>query len=135
MPESDASMQPNVEALTQGDIPIPRLKLGQSSFNGLWTAAGTIVEECNSELRWPMCMQTYKKMAKDATIAPALNLVEMAIARVPWSVKIPEGYEEQLKDKAEFLRQVMNDMDHSWGSFIRQATSFNRFGFAPIEKV
>ena len=75
MPESDASMQPNVEALTQGDVPIPRLKLGQSSFNGLWTAAGTIVEECNSELRWPMCMQTYKKMAKDATIAPALNLV------------------------------------------------------------
>ena len=135
MPESDASMQPNVEALTQGDIAIPRLKLGQSSFNGLWTAAGTIVEECNSELRWPMCMQTYKKMAKDATIAPALNLVEMAIARVPWSVKIPEGYEEQLKDKAEFLRQVMNDMDHSWGSFIRQATSFNRFGFAPVEKV
>lgn len=135
MPESDASMQPNVEALTQGDVPIPRLKLGQSSFNGLWTAAGTIVEECNSELRWPMCMQTYKKMAKDATIAPALNLVEMAIARVPWSVKIPEGYEEQLKDKAEFLRQVMNDMDHSWGSFIRQATSFNRFGFAPVEKV
>ena len=135
MPESDASMQPNVEALTQGDVSIPRLKLGQSSFNGLWTAAGTIVEECNSELRWPMCMQTYKKMAKDATIAPALNLVEMAIARVPWSVKIPEGYEEQLKDKAEFLRQVMNDMDHSWGSFIRQATSFNRFGFAPVEKV
>lgn len=135
MPESDASMQPNVEALTQGDVPIPRLKLGQSSFNGLWTAAGTIVEECNSELRWPQCMHTYKKMAKDATIAPALNLVEMAIARVPWSVKIPEGYEEQLKDKAEFLRQVMNDMDHSWGSFIRQATSFNRFGFAPVEKV
>jgi hypothetical protein len=29
----------------------------------------------------------------------------------------------------------MNDMEHSWGSFIRQATSFNRFGFAPIEKV
>lgn len=137
MPEnSDASMQPNVEALTQDDgVAIPRLKLGQTSYNGLWTAAGQIVEECNSELRWPQCMQTYKKMAKDATIAPALNLVEMAIARVPWTVKIPEGYEDQLKDKAEFLRQVMNDMDHSWGSFIRQATSFNRFGFAPVEKV
>jgi hypothetical protein len=133
---SDASMQPNVEALTPDDgVTIPRLKLGQASYNGLWTAAGQIVEECNSELRWPQCMQTYKKMAKDATIAPALNLVEMAIARVPWTVKIPEGYEDQLKDKAEFLRQVMNDMDHSWGSFIRQATSFNRFGFAPVEKV
>ena len=55
MPEnSDASMQPNVEALTPDDgVTIPRLKLGQSSYNGLWTAAGQIVEECNSELRWP----------------------------------------------------------------------------------
>lgn len=138
MPENtNASIEDtNVEALTQGkDVVIPRLKLGQSSYNGLWTSAGQIVEECASELRWPHCMQTYKKMAKDATIAPALNLVEMAIARVPWTVKVPEGKEEELKDKAEFLRQVMNDMDHSWGSFIRQATSFNRFGFAPVEKV
>ena len=135
MPENDNS-PPNVEALTQGtEVPIPRLKLGQSSYNGLWTSAGQIVEECSQELRWPHCMHTYKKMAKDATIAPALNLVEMAIARVPWTVKVPEGKEDELRDKAEFLRQVMNDMEHSWGSFIRQATSFNRFGFAPIEKV
>lgn len=136
MPTENASMQPDVEALAQGtDIPIPRLKLGQESFNGLWTAAGQIAEECNSELRWPQSMQTYKKMAKDATIAPALSLVEMSIARANWSVKIPEGYEVELKSKAEFLRQVMNDMEHSWGSFIRQAVSFNRFGFAPVEKV
>ena len=138
MPENtNASLEaPNVEALTQGnEVPIPRLKLGQSSFNGLWTSAGQIAEECSAELKWPQCMQTYKKMAKDATIAPALNLVEMAIARVPWTVKVPEGKEEELRDKAEFLRQVMNDMEHSWGSFIRQATSFNRFGFAPVEKV
>ncbi len=138
MPENtNASVEDtNVGALTQGtDVPIPRLKLGQSSYNGLFTSAGQIVEECQSELRWPNVMHTYKKMAKDATIAPALALVETAVARVPWSVKIPEGYEDQLKDKAEFLRQVMNDMEHSWGAFIRQAVSFNRFGFAPVEKV
>lgn len=137
MPENNnASMETNVDVLTQGtESTIPRLKLSQSSYNGLWTSAGQIMEECAHELRWPYAMQTYKKMAKDATIAPALALVEMAIARVPWQVEIPEGYEDQLKDKAEFLRQVMNDMEHSWGSFIRQATSFNRFGFAPVEKV
>lgn len=122
--------------LTQGsESTIPRMKLGQQSYNGLFTLGGTILEECEVELRWPQCIHTYKKMAKDATIAPALNLVEMAIARVPWTVKIPEGYEEQLKDKADFLRQCMADMDHTWGQFIRQAATFNRYGFAPIEKV
>ena len=132
---SDASRDTS-PSLTQGsESAIPRMRLGQQSYNGLFTLGGTIYEECEKELRWPQCILTYKRMAKDATIAPALNLVEMAIARVPWVVKIPEGYEEQLKDKADFLRQCMNDMDHTWGQFIRQAATFNRYGFAPVEKV
>lgn len=121
--------------LTQGDNPIPRIRLSQASYNGLNVFSGQVWEECNADLRWPRAMTTYKKMSKDATIAPALALVEMAIARVPWTVKIPEGYEEELKAKAEFVRQCMNDMDHSWVSGVRQWVSFNRYGFAPVEKV
>lgn len=121
--------------LMQGDETIPRIRLSQISYNGLNVFSGHVYEDCDSALRWPNAIFTYKKMAKDATIAPALSLVEMAIARVPWSIKIPEGYEDQLKDKAEFLRQVMNDMDHSWGHFIRQCVTFNRYGFSVHEKV
>lgn len=133
MPENEVASS---EGLSQGnDSTIPRLKLGQSSYNGLWTLGGNIFEECSHELRWPQAMHTYKKMAKDGTIAPALNLVEMAIARVPWSVKIPEGYESELADKAKFLKQCMDDMEHTWGQFIRQVVTFNRYGFAAHEKV
>ena len=114
---------------------VPRIRLSQISYNGLNVFAGNVYEDCDSALRWPQAIFTYKKMAKDATIAPALSLVEMAIARVPWSIKIPEGYEDQLKDKAEFLRQCMNDMEHSWGHFIRQCVTFNRYGFSVHEKV
>lgn len=130
----EASNGASVDSLSPENS-IPRLRLSQSSYNGLWTIGGRVFEECQHELRWPQSMNTFKKMAKDATIAPALNLVEMAIARVPWTVKIPEGYEDQLKEKAEFLRQCMDDMDHTWNQFIRQACTFNRYGFAPIEKV
>lgn len=125
----------NSPPLMQGDETIPRIRLSQMSYNGLNVFSGHVYEDCNQELRWPNAIFTYKKMAKDATIAPALSLVETAIARVPWSIKIPEGYEDQLKDKAEFLRQVMNDMDHSWGHFIRQCVTFNRYGFSVHEKV
>jgi len=122
--------------LTQGeDSTIPRIRLSQMSYNGLNVFGGNVYEDCSAELRWPTAIFTYKKMAKDATIAPALSLVEMAIARVPWSIKIPEGYEDQLKDKAEFLHQCMNDMEHSWGHFIRQCVTFNRYGFSVHEKV
>lgn len=112
-----------------------RLKLGQSSVGGLNVFSGQIYEEKEHALRWPQAICTYEKMRKDATIAPALNLVEMAIARVPWVVKIPKGKEEELKDKAKFLEEVMNDMDVPWNVFIRQAATHNTYGFAVAEKV
>lgn len=68
---------------------------------------GQIFEECK-ELRWPQAGDTYKRMAKDGAIAPALEFVEMMIARVPWTVKIPEGHEEDLAEKANFVRQCIN---------------------------
>lgn len=115
--------------------PLTMRNLGQISHNALRVVAGQVMEECNQDLRWPYCMQTYKLMAKDSTIAPALTLMELNIAKVNWTVKIPEGYEDELKEKAEFLRSVMNDMDHTWSDFIKRTATFNRFGFAPIEKV
>lgn len=112
-----------------------RIVKGQKSFNGLKVISGQIYEDCNADLRWPQCMTTYKAMCKDATIAPALNYMEMEISKVEWKVKIPEGYDDELKEKAEFLTSVMNDMEHTWNDFIRRAATFNRYGFAPIEKV
>lgn len=114
---------------------VPRLKLGQSSVGGLNVFSGQIMEEKDYALRWPRAIHTYNEMRKDATIAPALNLVEMAIARVPWVVKVPKGKEEALSEQQKFLEQVMNDMDMPWNVFIRQAATHNTFGFAVSEKV
>lgn len=113
----------------------PRLKLGQTSVSGLNVIAGMINEEKDSALRWPRALFTYKAMLKDATIAPAINLVEMAISRVPWVVKVPKGKEEELAEKKKFLEEAMHDMDDTWGTFIRQASTHNSFGFAVSEKV
>ena len=112
-----------------------RMAKGQISYSGLNVVSGQILEECNQDLIWPQCISTYKMMFKDATIAPALNMVEMAIAKAEWTVKIPEGYEEELEAKAKFLKSVMDDMEHTWVDFIRQSSTFSRFGFAPVEKV
>lgn len=118
-----------------GEAPSLQMDIGRISYNGLLAMMGQIDEECNHDLRWPQCITTYKAMLKDATISSSLNLMEMQIAKVKWKVKIPEGHETDLREKARFVESCMNDMEHSWTDFIRQATSFNRFGFAPIEKV
>lgn len=123
------------EAKNQADADIPTMSLGQKSYSGLNVISGQIMEDANSDLRWPRAMQTYKEMSRDATISPALNLVEMAVRQVPWSIKVPPGKEEQLKEQKEFLEQMMNDMDHPFSTFIARAATHNRFGFATIEKV
>src|SRR5690606_748053 len=112
-----------------------RMAKGQISNTALKAIGGKILEECNRDLRWPFCMKTYKNMCKDSTISPAVNLMEMSIAKDNWTVQIPEGYDEQLAEKAKFLTTCMNDMEHSWYDFIRRASTFNRYGFAPVEKV
>jgi len=135
--EQDASVAESVEdvQLEQGSNEIPTIAYREQGFNGLTTLGGQVFEDCSHELRWPQAIETYKKMAKDAAISPALELVETMIARVPWDVKIPEGYEDELADKANYLKQVMTDMDHDWQSMIKQAATFNRYGFSVLEIV
>lgn len=96
---------------------------------------GQVLEECNEDLRFPKLIHTLNKMKKDAAIAPAVELVENMISRVPWVVKIPEGYEEELKDKAKYLTEVVDDMEHPFYDFLKQASTFNSMGFSLHEKV
>lgn len=116
--------------------PIPRMRLSQMSHSGVITLGGDILENCKDELQFPRSISTFDKMAQDQDIQPALDMVEMSLARVPWSVEIPEGFEDDLKEDKEFLEQVLfEDMEHTFEEFISRVVSMNRYGFAPIEKV
>lgn len=113
----------------------PKLRLSQTSNNGVRVIAGNIAEEENRALRWPFAMQTYSQMLKDATIAPAVSAVEMAIARVPWEIKAQPGKEEEQAKQVAFLRQIMIDMDQPFAEAIRFLGTHNSYGFAVAEKV
>lgn len=126
---SNASLPP------KGTNEIPSLTYGATGYSGLLTLGGQVFEETQKELRWPQAIHTFKKMEKDASISPALELVEMMMARVDWTVKIPKGYEEKLAPYATFLEQCMGDMTHDWKSFIKSAATFSRYGFSINEIV
>jgi len=122
-------------SLETGSNDTPTLTMGEIGRSGLIVLGGNIFEECQEELRWPKAAETFKEMSKDASIAAALDYVDNKVATAQWEVKIPEGYDKQLKDHAIFLKQCMNDMEHTWTDFIKQAASFGRYGFSIIEKV
>ena len=138
MPEETAIAASNEASASNENqtTSIPRIHLSRQSFSGTITLGGEILENCKRDLQFPKSIHTFDCMAEDQDIQPALEMVETSLVRVPWSVVIPEGYEEELKEDAEFLRQCLfEDMEHSFNDFIAQAVTFNRYGFSAIEKV
>lgn len=128
-------MEEEITSLEPGSNDTPTLTLGEIGRSGLLVLGGDVFEECQAELQWPEAMNTFKEMSKDASIAAALDYVDNKVSTATWEVKIPEGYEKSLKEKAIFLHQCMGDMEHTWTDFIKDAASFGRYGFAVVEKV
>ena len=121
--------------LKQGEGSPPRMRMGETSTVGLKVSNDRIYEEMKKELRWPAVITTYKKMGYDATIASAIELFEMMIARVDWHVKAPMDATEDQRKKAKFIEQCMHDMDHTWMNFIQEISSYLTYGFSVHEKV
>lgn len=109
--------------------------MGEIGTTGLAISDGEIKEQIKKELRWPKVIKTYKSMYNDPLIYAALTLISNMISKVDWDVKAPhEATDEQLR-KTQFIKQCMNDMDHSWESFIKEILSYNIYGFSVHEKV
>jgi hypothetical protein len=121
--------------LETGDSPAPRIKFSETGYVGLKEFDGLILEEARRDLQYPRANRTFQEMSQDATIASALSLFEMMISRVKWRVTPPEDATEEEKKQAKFLKQCMDDMDHSWFSFIKEVTSMFTYGYCINEKV
>ena len=124
-----AAQAPAKRGRPKKDDPTPLLRMGEVGFSGQFSL---VPDDCPRELKFPESIQEYKRMSLDATISPALNLVEMAIARVKWEVK--QTSPESVKH-IKVIEQMMKDIEGGWGAFIRQAVSFNRYGFSVHEIV
>lgn len=124
-------------SLTKGDNKAPAIVYGETGYSGLVTLGGQVWDECQHEIRWPHAYKTFKKMSLDGTIAPALEFVENKIAEATWKVKIPKNASKErealLKAQQKFVEEVIHDMKHSWTTGIKNAATFNRYGFSLLE--
>lgn len=93
-------------------------------------------EESVRDLAFPYSIETYDRMARDTTIAAALVAVNVVANRVPIYI---EAYDQtnQHRKKADFLRECLDDMvgDETLSTVIQKALTFNKYGFAVLEKV
>lgn len=121
--------------LTQGSESVPRIPYSETGAIGLKQINGQVLEESRRELQYPQAARTFKTMSRDATIASGLDLFQMMMSRVKWGVHIPQDASEDIKKKALYLKQIQEDMEHSWYAFMKEAVSFYTYGFAPHEIV
>lgn len=126
-------------SLEKGAEKVPAIVYGETGYTGLVTLGGQVFDDCQHELRWPHAFKTFKLMATDGSVGPALEFVEGKVAEATWKVKIPKGVpkerESQLKAQQKYLTEVMDDMRHSWTTAIKNGVTFNRYGFSILEMV
>lgn len=139
MADANGNIAEDVISLSKGDNKAPPIVYGETGYTGLLELGGQVLDDCKYELRWPYAYKTFSQMSKDGVIAPALDFVEGKIAEATWKVKIPKGsdkqYEALLKAQQKYLNEVMDDMRHSWTTAIKNAATFNRYGFSILEMV
>lgn len=135
MPEANAPEGVNAALSPDADAIIPRIKLGEQGVLGLKTSNGRILEEVQKKFRYPDFITTVNEMRNNPTVGAAMNVYRMMISRVKWDVQPPKGADEKATARADAVRSMMHDMEHSWGEFIESVIPYLEYGFGINEKV
>lgn len=110
----------------------PMRELGST---GIAQFSGVIDEDFLDDISGREKLVTYKEMSKnDAIVSAILYAIDQLMKQVKWHVR-PVSNDQADQEAAEFLRQCMEDMDHSWERMIGQINNRHTYGFAPMEQV
>ena len=113
------------------------MELGVTGLKRSRGSRGLIQEEFLTQLKGTRAIKIYKEMASnDPIIGAILFAVEMLIRNVEWRVE-PADSEQDIaaQEVAEFVENVIDDMEHTWADFIAEALSMLTFGYSIHEVV
>jgi len=103
---------------------------------GLHTQDGSIrSDEFLRELKGHKAIEKFREMRdNDSTIGAVMYATEQVLRDVPFEVK-PADDSDAAKREAEFVEQVLSDMDHTLDDHISEALSSLSYGFSLFEVV
>ena len=113
--------------------PKAKIEIGQGGRN---TRYGEIqADEFLRDLKGQKAIKTYREMrSNDSTIGAVMYAVEQVLRDNQYKV-VPANDSAEAKREAEFVEQVLSDMDHSFDDHISEALSFLTYGFSSFEVV
>ena len=102
---------------------------------GLKQSAGQVLEDPLPELRTlEQRVRAFKEMRDDPVAGAVLFAIEQFCKTAPWDVEPADDSDSGRRD-ADFLRENMNGMSHSWLDFVQEALTMLQFGFSVHEIV
>ena len=103
---------------------------GDNTYNGQIRA-----DEFLPELRGKKAIRKFREMRdNDSTIGAVMYAVEQILRDVDLNVK-PANSSDEAKREAEFVKSILDDMDHTLDDHISEALSFLSYGFSWFEVV
>lgn len=110
-------------------------KMGELGYKADSINAGVYAEPAYPELDWNKARKTYKAMLSHATISASEAYYRKLLSKGTFTVTPhPKASKRDIK-RAEYISQMMDDMEHSFVEFIMDAASCRVFGFSLHEKV
>ena len=100
------------------------------------TSDGQIrADEFLTELKGRKAINKFREMRdNDSTIGAVMYATEQVLRDVPYEVR-PADDSDAARNEAQFVEQVLDDMEHSLDDHISEALSFLSYGFSTFEVV
>ena len=116
--------------LTEGKAKVELGVAGSNTRDGYFRA-----DEFLRELKGHKAIKKFREMRdNDSTIGAVMYATEQVLRDVPYEV-VPANDSQEAKDSAQFVEEVLRDMDHTLDDHISEALSSLSFGFASFEVV
>lgn len=111
----------------------------ESGRTGLRIVTGEVEEEFLPALRGRRARKVFAEMSdNDPVIGSVLHAIDMLLRGVEWSVSPATGDDidtDVAEEHAEFVRECMEDMEHTWDEFISEVLTMLPFGWSFFESV
>ena len=110
-----------------------KLELGQGGSN---TKDGTIrADEFLSDLKGKRAIRKFREMRdNDSTIGSIMYATEQVLRDVEYNIE-PANDSDEAKKEADFVKSILEDMEHSVDDHVSEALSHLTFGFSIFEVV
>mgnify|MGYP003134930222 CR=1 FL=1 len=110
-----------------------KLELGQGGSN---TKDGTIrADEFLSDLKGKRAIRKFREMRdNDSTIGAIMYATEQVLRDVEYHIE-PANDSDEAKKEADFVKSILEDMEHSVDDHVSEALSHLTFGFSIFEVV